>query len=526
MRPPWRRRPACDRTSLAAGTHSLHFLFRRRFNFLASAILVAVWALLYLPHLRTSPSWYGDEGLALTAGLNLIRGVPAHGSFWNTFWNAYAPYQPAYELLIGWASALVGNDILGGRFVNTLLALATAFALAFGGRKIMGPILALGSALLFLTYEQSVIHFRWIFTHNLIALGFAIAFPALCGKRTLRADFTAGFGLALGALALPLAIYGFLAAGLLVIRRPRSWLPVLGPYGAVTLASLATALTLFPGTGFLFSDLRATAEFYSDATRENSGGWGVFANLFRFFTQDGFHAIGFLMMLVCLRGKTFALGFGGLVISVLLLQNRQNLTLFYYQAIILTPLLALAIGAGLHKLLRLFHKTESRLRWPRIAIRFAPIFASAVFLLAILPSSLSGKLTPRIAYWTTQSIPEVESAAAWINSKTTPDDLVLCHQNIAWLLQARTADFLQATTWLGLETWPFKTPLRSDQFRFAPDPALARYAIIADIDSRWTFAQPNVSRLLKQFENEKWPIVWAGENYFILENPAMSPRAE
>jgi hypothetical protein len=492
----------------------------RRFNFLSSALLVAVWALLYLPHLRTSPSWYGDEGLALTAGLNLVNGIPAHGSFWNTFWHPYAPYQPGYELLIGWASALAGNDILGGRFVNTLIALATALVINFGGRKIMGPILALGSALLFLTYDQSVIHFRWIFTHNLIALGFAIAFSSLCAKRNLRNDLVAGFGLALGALALPLALYGFVAAGLLVIRRPRSWIPVLGPYAAVTLASLGAALILFPGTGFLGSDLKATSEFYAIASRENGGGLQVFSNLFRFFTQDWFHALGFLAFIVCLRGKTFPLGFAALAISILLLQNRQNLTVFYYQAVILLPLLAMACGAACQKLLRLIQKTGSRRSMPRIIVRFAPMVVAAVFFLTILPASLRGTLVPRIAFWTTQSIPEVEAAAAWINSQTTPDDLVLCHQNIAWLLHARTADYLQATSWLGLETWPFRTPLPPAQFRFQPDPALARFAVIADIDRRWTFAQPNVSKLVERFESEKWPVAWSGKHYLILQNPA------
>ena len=494
----------------------------RRLNFVSIAVILAVWSLLYLPHLRTSPSWYGDEGLALTAGLNLIHGIPAHGSFWNTFWNAYAPYQPAYTLLIGGASALAGNDILGGRLVNALLALFTALAICFGGKKIMGPILALGSALLFLTYEQTVIHFRWIFTHNLIALGFAMAFPALCGKRTLRSDLTAGTGLAIAALALPLAIYGFVAAALLLVRRPRSWLPVLAPYVLVTLAALAAPLIVFPGTGFLWTDLRDTAAFYTSASRENGGGLRVFTNFFNFFTQDGFHAIGFVMLLVCLRGKTFALGFGGLVIAFLLLQNRQNLTLFYYQAIILTPLLALAFGVGLHKLLCLLRQSGSRLRLPRYALRFAPMAIAAVFFIVILPASLLGTFVPRIAYWTTQSISEVEAAAGWINAHTAPEDLVLCHQNIAWLLHARTADFLQTTTWLGLETWPFKTPLRRDQFRFAPDPALARYVVIADIDRRWTFDQPNVSNLLERFEKEKWQVVWAGEHYFVVENPLMA----
>jgi hypothetical protein len=383
----------------------------------------------------------------------------------------------------------------------------------------MGPVLALGSALLFLTYEQSVIHFRWIFTHNLIALGFAIAFPALCGRRTLRSDLVAGAGLALGALALPLAIYGVIAAGLLVIRRPRSWLPVLGPYAAVTLASMGAALVLFPGSGFLWSDISDTAEFYSNASRENGGGLRIFSNVFRFFTQDGFHVVGFLMLLVCLRGKTFALGFGGVVIAVLLLQNRQNLIVFYYQAIILTPLLALACGGGLNKLLCALRKSGSCQRWLRRAVRIAPLAASGVFFFSILPSSLSGTLAPRIAYWTTQSIPEVEAAASWINARTTPGDFVLCHQNIAWLLHARTADYLQVTTWLGLETWPFKTPLRRDQFRFEPDPSLARYAVIADIDQRWTFNQPNVGKLVERFQMERWPVVWSGGNYIILQNP-------
>ena len=112
--------------------------------------VVVVWGLLYLPCLRTSPSWYGDEGLALTAGLNLMRGIPAHGSFWNTFWNPYAPYQPAYEILIGIGAKLAGGDILGGRLVNTLFALGIGLTLCFRGRRIMTPLAAFGASLIFL----------------------------------------------------------------------------------------------------------------------------------------------------------------------------------------------------------------------------------------------------------------------------------------------------------------------------------------------------------------------------------------
>jgi hypothetical protein len=486
--------------------------------------VVVVWGLLYLPFLRTSPSWYGDEGLALTAGLNLMRGIPAHGSFWNTFWNPYAPYQPAYEILIGIGAKLAGGDILGGRLVNTVFALGIGLTLCFGGRRVMTPLAAFGASLIFLGYEQSVIHFRWIFTHNLVALGFAIAFLWLCGKPTIRRDWMAGMGLSLGALALPLGIYGCVAAFLVRIRHPRSWFRVLGPYAIATAASLAVGWLLFREKDLLWSDLSAMAEFYSDASRENGGGLKIFQNFYRFFTQDPFHLAGLVMVLVCLAGRARALAVATLAVTLLLLQNRQNLTVFYYQAVILLPLIGACYGAGFETLAEfLKRRRDIRPCIPQF-LKLAPALIGTVFCLCMLPHSLSGTLKTRIDYWCTQSIPEVEAAAEWLNKRTTPEDFVLCHQNIAWLLHARTGDYLQATTWLGYPTWPFKKPLRKDQFRFAPDISTARFAVIADIDRRWTFAQPNVEKTIRIFESEKWPVVWAGENYLVLENPRYSER--
>jgi hypothetical protein len=491
------------------------------------AILVSVilvWTFLYLPNLRTSPSWYGDEGLALTAGLNLMRGIPAHGSFWNTFWNPYAPYQPFYEVIIGVGATLAGGDILGGRLFNTLCALAIALTLCFGGRRVMTPLAAFGASLIFLGYEQSVIHFRWIFTHNLIALGFIIAFLWLCGKPSIRADWIAGLGLSLCACALPLGIYGCVAAFLVRILHPRSWLRVLGPYAVATAASMAIGWLMFPGKGFLWTDLAAMAEFYSDASRENGGGLKIFQNFYRFFTQDVFHLVGLVGVLLCLVSRARALAVATLAVSVLLLQNRQNLTVFYYQAVLLLPLLAACYGAGFGALAEfLARRGDIRPTIPQF-LKFAPALIGAVFCLGMLPSALSGNLKPRIEFWCTQSITEVEAAAEWINKRTTPEDFVLCHQNIAWLLHARTADYLQATTWEGYSTWPFKKPLRKDQFRFAPDVSTARFAVIADIDRRWTLAQPNVEKIIRILDTEKWPIVWSGENYLVFENPRFSVR--
>jgi len=496
-----------------------HRGLRNKLNILIISIVTIVCACLYLPNIRTSPAWYGDEGFALTAGLNLAHGIPVHGSFWNTFWNPYAPYQPFYEFCIGWAARLSGGDILGGRLVNSFFALITALIITLYGRKVLGFIFSFGAALIFLTFEQSVIHFRWIFTHNLIALGYALAFIGLSGKIKTKSNYFAGIGLGISALALPLSVYGLIAAALLRLRYPRSWLPVCGPYLLVTLASLALGFCLYPKQGFIWSDLVETFRFYVDASRENGGGFKFIENISRFFLQDAFHAFGLLMFLICLRGRAFAIGFGGLLISFLLLQNRQNLTVFYYQAIILTPLLAMAYGFGLRKIFLLVRRAGFQSKIIRRLSMSVPFIIAGLSFLVILPSSLKGTLKTRIDFWTTQSNQEVESAAHWINSRTTPEDLVICHQNIAWLLHARTADYLQAATWQGLSTWPFKRPLRKDQFRFEPKLDAAKFAVIADIDQRWTFGQPNIPTLIQTFDSEKWPLVWSGANYRVLQNP-------
>lgn len=492
------------------------FLRRDALLFLA---LCGTWSLLYLPHLRTVPSWYGDEGLALCAGLNLVSGIPAHGSFWNTFWNHYAPYQPFYELAIGGMAQLFGGDILGGRIFNACIGLAVSLVLCFYGRRIMPWNESFGAALLFLTFEQSVIHFRWIFTHNLIALGFAIAFLGLSGKSCKKSERMAGWGLGISALSLPLSIYGIIGAALIQMRFPRTWLRIFAPYIFLTTLSLLIGWLLFFKENFLLNDLRSTLEFYTNASRENGGGGGFLRNFLIFFSQDSFHFIGLLMLCLCLFGNSFPIGAGGLIVAFLLLQNRQNLVVFYYQAIILLPFITVAYGVGFGRIGSAAKKYLPNFSSVGILVSHIPLLLAGIFFVCLLPQSLQGRLSPRIAYWTTQSCEEVAVAAGWINERTSPKDLVICHQNIAWLIHARTADYLQVASWMGLSTWPFKNPLPKAQFRFEPDLTKAKFAIIGDIDQRWTILQPNIAGIMKPLTDGSWKLVWRGENYYIFENP-------
>ena len=500
------------------------FKVHRRFWALGpTIILVLVWMALYLPHLRTNPGWYGDETIALTAAQDLMRGNVAQRAIWNTFWHPYAPYQPGYLYMVGLASSITSGDILGPRFLNTLFALATALIIALYGRVTLGVLPSFFAALLLLSYEQSVLHFRWIFTHNLIALGFTITFLSLARKSRFKSNLFAGVGLALGAAALPLFIYGAIAAAVWRLGKPKSWLALALPSFVIVASSLAFGYFAHSPLNFLASDLLENRDIYLDASSQNSGSLAAVAtNICHFFSQDPFHLLAAVAVLFCWNRRSRALGFGATVIAILLLQNRQNLTVFYYQAIILLPLLTLAMGNLLLRVVGFVRRRSCgsyRGRWLAATALSLPV----IMAIQLAPQVFSGRLLPRNHYWVTQSTQDVEAAADWINERVSPTDLVICHHNIAWLIKCRPADYLMATTWSGLSTWPFKRVLPKTQFRFPADPDRAHFLVVADIDERWTFHQPNVNRLLAIIALQGWTTVWQSSSYRVLEKSNRSP---
>ena len=139
--------------------------------------------------------------------------------------------------------------------------------------------------------------------------------------------------------------------------------------------------------------------------------------------------------------------------------------------------------------------------------------------LLILPRSLRGNLVSRNDLWVTQDVSEVQQAATWINEHIRPDELVICNQNIGWLLKCRTADLLQSTVWEKRTTFGFPTLFEASRFRYDADISRAKYLVLGDIDFRWTVHQENVWPSLERVSQEKWPIVWSGKYYLVGENP-------
>ena len=129
---------------------------KRALSWSALGSIFFAWQILYLPHLRDSPPWYGDETGTLLIGRGLVQGETAVGAISLTFWHVYFPYQPIYVWLAGVFAVGTAGDILGARFLNALIALAIAALLCFWGRWRLGVIPAWFGALMFLCYSQSI----------------------------------------------------------------------------------------------------------------------------------------------------------------------------------------------------------------------------------------------------------------------------------------------------------------------------------------------------------------------------------
>lgn len=459
------------------------------------------------------PAWYGDETLIHHTSLNLTSGIPSNFALWNTFWHPHYPYQPAYSFINGLFGRAAGGDILGSRFFNALLALGCAWAVVLIGWQSLGRKAALFSALMFLCYSQSIVHFRMSYVHNGAGIGLLLMTLFLMRRSTPASDWLSGLGLLVAAGSHPLFIHGAGAAVLCRLLRPKSWVRMLLPSILYVLISLATIYWILGG--WLFEDLKHLAQTYTLRGETDGGGSGGLKNFAAFVLQDSYHFIMLAGLILFFPLRKPAPAIVGLVVLYLLVRNRQNLIVFYYQAIVILPVLTLG-WAGLWG----FGETMIRRFFPRMLPAMGLLAIAPMFLFFDnLPASISGTLKPRNFYWTTQSTEEVEAAAAWLNARTGPGDLVAANPNIAWLLKANTVPYLQMITWYGYPTQGYENRNPKERFRFDSSLEKARYAVIGDIDVRWTFGEPNVSKIAEWLITEKWPVVWQGENYRILKNP-------
>jgi hypothetical protein len=112
---------------------------------------------------------------------------------------------------------------------------------------------------------------------------------------------------------------------------------------------------------------------------------------------------------------------------------------------------------------------------------------------------------------------DAREAAAYVNARVAPDDVVLASPAVAWLYRGQTADFFQAVArgGDGIAFYPLAIP--SSRFRFDPSPDAARYAVLDAYWDLWASQSPLVRSLANEIE--QWPLDWQQGQTRVYRHP-------
>lgn len=483
---------------------------KKRIRLFCAALITVTWGVLYLPNISTTPRWYGDETTTIACGQDLAHGIFANRAVWNTYINPQFCYQPGYVLIVGALSNFGIKTIIWPRVFNSLLALSIAFIFTFLLGRRIGYSTGLLGALIFLTYEQTVIHFRWVYPHNATALGLFGCFAIQCLRADKLRSWQAGIGLAIAAASHPLAIQGGFAGWLNRFNRPSCWLRLFLPPIVVGLICILPPMLWNPN--WWWSDLIKLGDFYGSFTEDSSGGFKWPLNFVIFLSHDWLHLLAGVALFACLFTSVRPIAISALIITALLTRNRQNLPVFYYQAVIALPMLVACISVTLMFFRKRFLR---RIPMMRYAAYILPFFLFVNTGCKVWTNSLIS----RNDLWVVRSIEDHLQTINWINLNTSPRDLVLCSPNLGWKLNCRNADFLMTTAWNGFKTFPYISGLDKDRFRYSCDLNDAKYVVITNIDRIWSLAQPNVVNVINDSTLSGWSVIFvAGECTVLSRN--------
>jgi 4-amino-4-deoxy-L-arabinose transferase-like glycosyltransferase len=521
-----------------------------RQDYLIAFALLAAWALLFLPNLRTNPNWYGDESIVLEEAWTLIQGQPRYGSMTEDFISPN-PHPPFYLFILGGFLKVLGNDIFSGRLLQVFVALGTGIILFWMGARLKGKNFGFLCVAAFLCYPEVVIHYRWVRGHPmqgmwiLASLAFLVCYIQ---ERRLRDVILAGLmcSLAVGSHYFAYPLMGIVVITAFIVN----WKHV---PAAIVSSGLFVGLFLlwflvsrddavrdllvrvsgaskqgFVSTNHSWIDqisrvYRCAAEFvFLTPTRSKSGVIGV----------DIWLTIAFLGVIFFPQARFRRwLIFWLLVLMVGVFKSRETVAMFLYQALGFIPLMAVGFAGAMVLISEWIGKFAPTL--PRIA-RVAP---AVVLIGAFGVISLDGSLNhfhTKVDYYTIHSWQDATAAMQYVDAHTTPEDFVVMPDQLFWLYKhERKAQLLQCSHYeYGIEE-NLTIGVPKEQYWFDSRLENAKYLVLAyaaadetspsGIDAIFWSNYKGPRMLIERVQNEKWPIVFHQGVYMVLANPKFLP---
>ena len=534
--------------------------------------LVALWAFLFLPNLRTNPNWYGDEGEWMEKSWTFIHGTPRVGPIINDFVFPY-PYPPLYLLVNGALLRAFGDDIVVGRALGAVTALAAAAILFWIGTRLRDKNFGFLCAAAFLVYPETVMNFRWVRSHPmagtfaLASCGFLVRYlqekrlrdvvwaAVFCSLATATNYFTYPL---IGAVVVTAALVNPVGAGTPLPQTLKQRLvrvlvagATAGAYGALFVlwyvavygaAQLRSHVALL--TSVASNETRPT--MMGEAARFAQNVWNLG---FKTPTQGPplpwsghdwwltVATIGFVFLPTRDWRLRLWVPFWLLVLMYGVFKKLNNVPLFFYPATIFLPLMAvgfagvLAWAGGLAK---------------RVAPKLGNVLPVAIAVVVLAGFGLEsasgalGRFHTRIDMWTQQSAADAEAAMAFVNAHTTKDDFVIVPKQIYWLARCGRRSMLTfcaryegvdndtpVPAHIPRELFWFDCRLQQAKFlvleygveeRTLPDGR--RVQLPVGIDAVYTLpVLRGVREVVQQTQNEKWAVVFRQGAYMVLANP-------
>ena len=531
-----------------------------------AAGLLVLWALLFLPNLRTNPNWYGDEGEWMDKSWTFIHGTPRVGPILLDFIFPY-PYPPFYMLLNGALLRVFGNDIIVGRALGAVTALAAAAILFWIGTRLRDKTFGFLCAAAFLVYSEANANFRWVRSHPmagtlaLASVGFLVRYVQ---ERRLRDVVWAGTFCSL-ATATNYFTYPLIGAVVVTValvnwrdwKSPRAWRDVV--VAAVAACAYAGLFVLWysvtHGWNQLMTQVGRLTSVASNEVRPTFGGevqrfiQNVWTLGFKTPTQGPplpwsghdwwltLATLGFVFLPTRDWRLRLWVPFWLLVLMYGVFKKLNNVPLFFYPATIFLPLMAVGFA--------------SVLAWAgelagRVAPKSGNLLSTTIAIVVLTgfglksASGAMGHFHTRIDMWTQQSAVDAEAAMAFVNAHITQDDFVIVPKQIYWLAKTPQHSMLTfcaryegvdndmpVPSHIPRELYWFDCRLQQAKFlvleygmeeRTLPDGRHVQLPI--GIDAVYTLpVLRGVKEIIQQVQQEKWPVVFQQGAYIVLANP-------
>jgi uncharacterized membrane protein len=425
-----------------------------------------------------------------------------------------------------------GDDIVVGRALGAVTALAAAAILFWVGSRLRDKNFGFLCAAAFLVYPETVMNFRWVRSHPMAGT-FALASCAFLVRylqeKRLRDVVWAGVFCSLATAThyytAPLILA--LVATVTCINWRHSFVAAVtaGAYGVLFVLWYVLAKG---GVAHLLEQVHRVGGMTGGPQPtmiETVWHWIVNLGIFCFNDRiigttgtqfidlwPALAAVGIVLFPVARFRKWIALWV--LALMAVVFKKQDNVPLFFYPATLFLPLMALGVAGTLAFAGQFFGR---RIKPAAVII---PLGVLAAFGLTSLYGSWNHFRT-KIDIWTQQqtSVPSVEKLMAYVNEQTTAEDFVLVPKQIYWLVKnARKSMLSHCVTYEGRtnDAWP--VPIPRDLFWFDCHWQKAKYLVLASgvtrdgrprgIDLIYTRALAGVQEIVDGVLQDKWPVVF------------------